>query len=314
MKKVTSVLIILALLMSLSVSALAADTAPTVTVGSTTAEVGGEVTLDVTISEATFASYGLTIVYDNTALELVSIVQGAASQGFFVPNAANGRVSGMNFMDSTVEGVLFTLTFNVLAAGEHTVSLDIDSFTMADQSNLEVTPVDGVISVEGGEEHVCQFQETERVEPTCTEDGSVTYTCECGETYTEVLPATGHSYTTVVTDPTCTEQGYTTYTCACGDSYVADYVDALGHNHVETERVEATCTENGSITYTCECGDTYTEVIEATGHDFVDGVCSVCGGEDPNVETSDINVMLVVLTAMMSVVAVVVVATKKSRA
>ena len=34
----------------------------------------------------------------------------------------------------------------------------------------------------------------ERVEPTCTEDGSVTCTCPCGERYEEVIPATGHSF------------------------------------------------------------------------------------------------------------------------
>jgi hypothetical protein len=27
---------------------------------------------------------------------------------------------------------------------------------------------------------------------TCTEDGEITYTCECGDTYTEVIPAAGH--------------------------------------------------------------------------------------------------------------------------
>ena len=39
-----------------------------------------------------------------------------------------------------------------------------------------------------------------------------------------------HSYTSVVTDPTCTEKGYTTYTCKCGNSYTDDEVDALGHD------------------------------------------------------------------------------------
>ena len=39
-----------------------------------------------------------------------------------------------------------------------------------------------------------------------------------------------HSYTPVVTDPTCTEKGYTTYTCKCGNSYTDDEVDALGHD------------------------------------------------------------------------------------
>ena len=38
-----------------------------------------------------------------------------------------------------------------------------------------------------------------------------------------------HNYIPVVTDPTCTEQGYTTHTCHCGDSYVDTYVNAVGH-------------------------------------------------------------------------------------
>lgn len=41
---------------------------------------------------------------------------------------------------------------------------------------------------------------------------------------------TGHIYTAVVTDPTCTEQGYTTHSCNCGHSYVDTIVDALGHD------------------------------------------------------------------------------------
>ena len=36
-----------------------------------------------------------------------------------------------------------------------------------------------------------------------------------------------HNYVSEITEPTYTEEGYTTYTCECGDSYVSDYVDAL---------------------------------------------------------------------------------------
>ena len=115
--------------------------------------------------------------------------------------------------------------------------------------------------------HTHSWQVTETVDATCTEDGSVTYTCACGESYTEVISATGHSYEAVVTAPTCTEGGYTTYTCACGDSYIADETAALGHSY-QSVTVDATCEENGSITYTCACGDTYTEVISATGHSY----------------------------------------------
>ena len=50
-----------------------------------------------------------------------------------------------------------------------------------------------------------------------------------------------HDYDAVVTEPTCTEQGYTTYTCECGDSYVADYVDATGKHTYEN----GICTDCG---------------------------------------------------------------------
>ena len=104
------------------------------------------------------------------------------------------------------------------------------------------------------------------VAPTCTEDGYTTYTCVCGDTYTETIAALGHKYEAVVTAPTCTEGGYTTQTCAnCGDSYVSDKVAALGHDY-QIESKSATCTEAGFVTYTCACGDTYTETVAALGH------------------------------------------------
>ena len=44
--------------------------------------------------------------------------------------------------------------------------------------------------------------------------------------------ACNHSYTSVVTNPSCTEKGYTTHTCdKCGDSYTDSYVNATGHSY-----------------------------------------------------------------------------------
>ncbi len=55
----------------------------------------------------------------------------------------------------------------------------------------------------------------------------------------------------------------------------------IEHSYTETITKAATCTEDGIKTYTCACGDRYTEVIKATGsHNFVDGVCTVCGKKD----------------------------------
>ena len=45
---------------------------------------------------------------------------------------------------------------------------------------------------------------------------------------------TSHSYNSVVTAPTCTEDGYTTYTCNCGDTYTDNTVDKHGHDYNTT--------------------------------------------------------------------------------
>ena len=55
--------------------------------------------------------------------------------------------------------------------------------------------------------------------------------CECGETDPNYVPPHEHAYTLTGTTATCTAAGVNTYTCECGDSYteecdVLDHVDA----------------------------------------------------------------------------------------
>ena len=66
----------------------------------------------------------------------------------------------------------------------------------------------------------------------------------------EVIPATGHIYTPVVTEPTCKAKGYTTYTCKCGLEYVADYTEIVNHDYVG-EVTAPSCFDKGYTTYTC---------------------------------------------------------------
>ena len=75
------------------------------------------------------------------------------------------------------------------------------------------------------------YIETITQEPTCTENGVRTYTCECGDSYTETIPATGHKYGDfVVTKPaTCTEDGVKTKTCANCNDKITESIPKTGH-------------------------------------------------------------------------------------
>lgn len=72
---------------------------------------------------------------------------------------------------------------------------------------------------------------------------------------------------------------------ALGDSVEqALKTESCTHDYVYSVTTPASCTEEGLATYTCRlCGDSYTEVIPKTEHNFVDGVCTVCGASDPSV-------------------------------
>lgn len=76
-------------------------------------------------------------------------------------------------------------------------------------------------------------------------------------------------------------------------TYIADAFAGLVvnqehvHDYVENVTQKPTCTEDGSVTYTCQCGHSYTEDIKATGHTYVDGVCSGCGAVKPSTPADD---------------------------
>ena len=70
----------------------------------------------------------------------------------------------------------------------------------------------------------------------------------------------------------------------CGDK-VAEHTHSFG-DWVVTK--EATCTEPGEQTRSCDCGYSETQVIPATGHDYVNGVCANCGAvQTPDKPTPD---------------------------
>ena len=70
----------------------------------------------------------------------------------------------------------------------------------------------------------------------CKETGIKTYTCSCGDSYTETIPKTEHSYKNTVVAPTTEAQGYTLHKCSvCGSEYKDNYIAKLpkeeAHQH-----------------------------------------------------------------------------------
>lgn len=143
---------------------------------------------------------------------------------------------------------------------------------------------------------------------TCTTDGKTTsFKCSvCGATKGgNVLNKSGHSYGTYAEiAATCEGPGKQFKRCGnCGATTVTES-NPLGHNYKEVAAVAATCTTAGTAAgVVCSrCGDIQSgcEVIEATGHDWVektveatcttDGkvymVCSVCGAEGETISTT----------------------------
>ena len=122
--------------------------------------------------------------------------------------------------------------------------------------------------------------------------------CECGE----IQNTTAHVFTDEVTQPTCTDGGYTTHTCECGYSTRDGETAPLGHDyqpkkddknhwlecsvcndkkdvaeHTYTSEVTPpTCTDGGYTTYTCECGYSYRDGETAPlGHKNVENINAV---------------------------------------
>lgn len=113
---------------------------------------------------------------------------------------------------------------------------------------------------------------------TCTAEGSKVSTCSCGETATEVIPATGHTYGGWVNVDTATHK-HTCTVCAAEETAAHGWGEG-------TVNVQATCTTQGQKTYTCACGAVKTETLAVTDHAWGEWVlteeshsrtCSGCG-------------------------------------
>jgi len=148
-----------------------------------------------------------------------------------------------------------------------------------EKSNVTVIPALGHTNADTVEEN--------RINATCTEDGSydaVVYCSACNKELsrvTEIIDKLGHdkvSHEAIL--PTCTETGCDAYvTCTRCDYTTYNEFEALGHTNadaVERNHQDPTCTQNGSydtVVYCSVCNivlSSITETIHAPGHEYSD--------------------------------------------
>lgn len=76
--------------------------------------------------------------------------------------------------------------------------------------------------------HTHSYSSAVTKQATCTEQGLRTYTCSCGNSYTEAIAAIGHSYKNTIIAPTSDNHGYTLHECSkCGYSYKDAYTSPI---------------------------------------------------------------------------------------
>ena len=121
-------------------------------------------------------------------------------------------------------------------------------------------------------EHV--YQEKVTVEPSCTAEGEVTYTCTlCQESYKEPVAKAEHAYgeSQTVKEATCSEEGEIAAVCkACGDQKFIEKIPVNNVHRFEEKTVRAaTCTKKGEGVKTCTlCQHGEECEYEALGHKY----------------------------------------------
>jgi hypothetical protein len=287
MKKFIAICLAMILCVSLlSVTALA-DAYANISVSNATTTRGGEVTLNVNLTNNPgIAGMDLSISYDETQLEKVSVTGNTAIGGnWTIINDAVWDNAG----DSTYTGNILTLTFKVK-----------DTATCGSTAKVTVSGVAGnwdgeLVTVSAGTgsiaiDHV--YGEWKVVTPaTCTTEGTEESTCSvCGHTQTRAIAATGHAWGEwkVATPATCTTDGVEKRVCsACGEEETR-VLTATGHNPGSAWHMD----ENNHW-HECTCGSHFDEAAH-TWEDKENYLgqtykkCTVCGYEtDPVGEIPD---------------------------
>lgn len=181
-------------------------------------------------------------------------------------------VQGEAYGDSTISGEVSYLNLYVNEI-THKYSGSIYYNVDEGYNYISIEYYDGIGSIKISHQH--SYYGTVTSKATCTKKGSIKYTCDCGDSYTEEIPLKSHNE---VTDygkaATCTETGLTdgSHCSVCKKVFVTQSeIPKTNHEYNASYKVikDATCTEKGTIRYYCVCGKTKDEELPLTEHEAV---------------------------------------------
>ena len=120
--------------------------------------------------------------------------------------------------------------------------------------------------LEGHEEipmlHTHTYTSTVTKEATCWREGETTYTCSCGDTYTEAIAKLDHEYRPWETkkNPTCTAPGLEWSYCLLCDNDFEREIPATGHTIIDYTR-RATPDSDGAYVTACDvCNEVFKSI------------------------------------------------------
>lgn len=186
----------------------------------------------------------------------------------------------MNFGDMEVTSGQAENLLSKVDAGSTTVSKAISSLpkTSGSGQRQDNSVAGGTAAGEDTQQpaHTHSYTSKVTTKASCAQSGVRTFTCSCGDSYTETISALGHKSVTVPgKDATCTESGLTAGAkCSvCSETLVKQKeVAALGHDLVADDAQPATCIAAGKAAgQHCSRCDYTTggEEIAALGHNYV---------------------------------------------
>lgn len=266
MKKTFALLISLMMILSLAVTAFAAETK--LEVETKSAKVGDEITVSVSTKNNSGIAYlAFTVDYDTTKLQFTGYEESGMTS--WVVNTNKVVFVWSDTADYTGIGEILKLKFKVLdnaESGFAKIALtDISAFDV-NEAEVNCSFISGGVTVSG----VCKHTNTElrnKKDATCKEEGysGDTYCLDCNTTIStgRQLPkdTNNHVGGTEVKNAkkaTCKEEGYTGDTCckgcgaviAQGKSIAKDADNHTGNTEIRNKQ-EANCVDKGNT------GDTY---------------------------------------------------------